>query len=131
MIDPESFETEVRELHAFFERWYSGVAKSSEVSRLDVLADSFVMIGPDADMVGRAEVRASIVAARGRRPMQIEIRNIVVRPELDLGTYEEWQTTGGAVTGRLSTAVMRSVPGLPNGLVWVHLHETWLPDIRS
>lgn len=131
MIDPESFEAEVRQLHGFFERWYSGGADSSEVSRLDALADSFVMIGPDADVVGCAEVRASIVAARGLRPMQIEIRNVVVRPELDLGTYEEWQTTRGVATGRLSTAVMRSAPGLPNGLVWIHLHETWLPDIRS
>lgn len=130
MIDPESFGTEVRQLHAFFERWYSGEAESSEVSRLDVLADSFVMIGPDADVAERVDVRASIVAARGRRPMQIEVRNVVVRPELDLGTYEEWQATRGVAIGRLSTAVMRSAPRLPNGLVWAHLHETWLPDIR-
>lgn len=71
------------------------------------------------------------MAARGHRPIRIETTNVVVPPELDLGTYEEWQTTGGVATGRLSTAVMRSVPGFPNGLAWVHLHETRLPDIRS
>lgn len=46
MIQPDSFEAEVHELHAFFERWYAGAADPSEISRLDVLADSFVMIGP-------------------------------------------------------------------------------------
>ena len=58
MIQPDSFEAEVRELHAFFERWYSGAADPSEISRLDVLADSFVMIGPDGGSNDVEEVRA-------------------------------------------------------------------------
>ena len=130
MIEPASFEAEVRELHAFFGRWYSGVAALSEFSRLDVLADSFVLIGPDGRSSNVEQVRAFIEAAYGRRPTGFRIRNVTVRPHVSVGTYEEWQTVGDVTTGRISTAVMMPDPGMPNGLRWVHLHETWLPDER-
>ena len=130
MIEPASFEAEVRELHAFFGRWYSGVADRSESSRLDALADTFVMIGPDGRTAGVEEVRAMIRSAYGQRPIDFMIKNITVRRDVPVVTYEEWQTLSGATTGRLSTAVMTLAPHQPNGLQWVHLHETWLPDAR-
>ena len=130
MIKPASFEAEVRELHAFFERWYSGVAALTEFSRMDVLADSFVLIGPDGRSSNVEQVREFVEAAYGRRPTGFEIRNVAVRPHTPVGTYEEWQTAGNATTGRISTAAMTLDPDTPNGLRWVHLHETWLPDVR-
>ena len=130
MIEPASFEAEVRELHTFFERWYSGVAALSEFSRLDVLADSFVLIGPDGRSSNVEQVRAFVETAYGRRPTGFTIRNVAVRPHAPVGTYEEWQTVGDVTTRRISTAVMMPDPGTPNGLRWVHLHETWLPDVR-
>ena len=130
MIEPSSFEAEVLELHAFFERWYSGVAALTEFSRMDVLADSFVLIGPDGRSSTVEQVREFVEAAYGRRPTGFEIRNVAVRPHTPVGTYEEWQTVGNATTGRISTAVMMLDPDTPNGLRWVHLHETWLPEVR-
>lgn len=97
---------------------------------MDVLADSFVMIGPDGRSSDAEQVRAFVEGAYGRRPTGFEIRNVAVRPDAPVGTYEEWQTVDGVATGRISTAVMVPDPGMPNGLRWVHLHETWLPDLR-
>jgi len=130
VIQPDSFEAEVHELHAFFERWYAGAADPSEISRLDVLADSFVMIGPDGESSDVEEVRAFVEAAYGRRPTEFRVLNVALRPDTPVGTYEEWQTADGVTTGRISTAVMAPEPGTPNGLRWLHLHETWLPDAR-
>lgn len=130
MIEPSSFEAEVRELHAFFERWYSGQADPSEFSRLDVLADAFTMIGPDGRTARVDEVREMVRGAYAQRPIEFTIKNVAVRSDSPVVTYEEWQTDSGVVTGRLSTAVMAPAAHLPNGLQWLHLHETWLPDSR-
>jgi len=130
VIEPVSFEAEVRELHAFFGRWYSGAASRSEFSRLDVLAEAFLMIGPDGRTANVVEVRDMIRASYGLRSIDFMIKNVSVRLDAPIGTYEEWQTDSGVTTGRLSTAVMEPAPHQPNGLQWVHLHETWLPDAR-
>lgn len=130
MIDPVAFDREVRELHAFFERWFAGTARPAELKRLDVLDDSFEMIGPDGDLQNVREVRSAIEGAHGRRPIRIEIRNVWVHPSAPVGMYEEWQTTDGRIAGRRSSVVMVNDQSTPNGLRWVHLHETWLPDAR-
>lgn len=130
MIELAAFETEVRDLHAFFERWFAGTADSDELERLDVLDGSFQMVGPDGRLQTVAQVRAAIEDAYGRRSLHIAIRNVSVHPVAPVGTYEEWQTIDGRVTGRVSSAVMMSDPSAPNGLRWMHLQETWLPDAR-
>lgn len=130
MIDGAAFEREVKELHAFFERWFVGSAGRAELERLDVLDDSFHMIDPDGRLHNVEHVRCAIADAYGRRSMLIEIRNVQVHPSAPIGTYEEWQTADGSTTGRISSAVMKSDPSAPNGLRWMHLHETWLPDAR-
>lgn len=116
MIRADSFEAEVRGLHAFFERWYSGAADPSEISRLDVPADLFVMIGPGGGSNNVDEVRAFVQAAHGCRPTEFRIRNVVVPSDAPVGTYEEWQTTDGVSTGRISTAAMTPEPATPNGI---------------
>ena len=130
MIERAAFDIEVRELHSFFERWFAGTADRAELRRLDVLDDSFHMIGPDGRLHRVGEVRSAIESAYGRRSVLIEIRNVRVHRSAPVGTYEEWQTTDGELTGRISSAVMEGDPLAPNGLRWMHLHETWLPDAR-
>ncbi len=130
MIELGAFETEVRDLHAFFERWFAGTAEPSELERLDVLDETFQMIGPDGHLHAVDQVRSTIEDAYGRRTLQIAIRNVSVHPVAPVGMYEEWQTIDGRKTGRISSAVMMSDPSAPNGLRWMHLQETWLPDAR-
>ncbi len=130
MIEPSAFENEVRELHAFFERWFAGTAEPAELDRLDVLDDTFRMVGPDGRLQTVGEIRSATEKAYGRRSVRIEIRNVWVHPSAPVGMYEEWQTTDGEVTGRSSSAVMAIDRSAPNGLRWMHLQETWLPDAR-
>ena len=47
--------------------------------------------------------------------------------DLLVATYEEWHQTGDRTTARISTGVFRHEAGAPNGLLWLHVHETWLP----
>ena len=95
-----------------------------------MLADSFIMIGPDGRASGVEQVREMVRASYGTRRIEFTIRNVALRSDSPVGTYEEWQTAYGATTGRLSTVVMAPAAHLPNGLAWLHLHETWLPDRR-
>ena len=51
----------------------------------------------------------------------------LVSGNLALATYEEWQEVEGQVTARLSSALFQRKENTPNGLVWLHVHETRLP----
>ena len=45
--------------------------------------------------------------------------------ELALATYEEWQEIDGKINARLSTVLLRAKADAPNGVEWLHVHETW------
>ncbi len=46
---------------------------------------------------------------------------------LVLVTYQEHQTTAGDRLGWQSSALFRAREGRPNGVEWLHVHETYLP----
>jgi hypothetical protein len=50
--------------------------------------------------------------------------------EMAVMTYHELQLNDGVPNQRLSTVVFRQDPAAPNGLVWVHVHETWMETER-
>jgi hypothetical protein len=61
------------------------------------------------------------------------VKEVAVRllsPQLALTTYEEWQEIEGKVTARVSTAVFKQKANTPNGVEWLHVHETWL-EVRD
>lgn len=131
-------ETEVVELHAFFEDWFTGrLDRTGEnVERAAaVLPDEFEMVTPDGEVHAGPAVRANVEAGHGSRAdadpaFEIEVRNVDARYSLDdacLLTYEEHQRVDGAWTGRRSTALFGNRPGTPNGVAWLHLQETSLP----
>ncbi len=130
-MNAAAFEQEVRELHRFFERWYAGTVDGSAFSRMDVLDPSFVMIGPGGHVFPVDRVRGMVEAGYGNRTIDIEIRNVRIVPGTCVGIYEEWHTGSDGVTGRTSTAVMAPDAAMPNGLRWMHLHETWIPAERE
>jgi len=122
---------EIVELHAFFEGWFRGDLDADAFSRLEeALAEGFVMIGPDGEGRRRGPLLEGIRAGREAHPgIEIEIRNprtVFEGGEHALLTYEEWQEGEDGPTGRISTALFRRDEGAPRGVVWVHLHETWL-----
>ena len=120
---------EIVELHEFFRQWFRGELPATDegFARFDrVMAPEFEIVSPGGKILDRAAIRA---AARDRHGSDggfaMEIRNHRHRVDLDdaaLVTYEEWQ--GGK--GRVSTALLQRKSGTPNGVEWVHVHETGL-----
>lgn len=129
---------EIVELHRFFEAWM-GQDGAGDIARLaDALGPGFEMIVPSGKLFGRDEVIAMVAGARGRRgsaarPFAIRIDDaaaFLLGSEHCLVRYIERQDGGGeGPTARWSTALFRSAPAAPCGVHWLHLHETWHPDI--
>jgi len=127
---------EIVELHDFFQGWLGGTLPATDevYARLvDTQAPEFVIVTPAGELIPSDRLLAQLRAAHGSRPSwRMWIENAELRftqGGLTVATYEEWQQhADGKVTGRLSTVVFHEQPGTPNGLVWVHVHETWLPE---
>lgn len=128
-----NWHAEIVDLHAFFEGWLGGALPNSDevFARLpDTMAEGFALVGPDGRLRERGDVLAWLRPAHGSRPGW---RIWIERPQLRLAhgdilccTYEEHQAGGGHTNARLSTVLFRARPGAPNGLEWLHVHESWL-----
>ena len=129
---------EVKELHAFFERWYAGEMPDTNegFSRMtSAIAGDFRAVGPGANHLGKPEIAMLIRDGHGKHQgsgsdFRIEVRNAAphgLGRNLCVVTYEEWQLFRGAWSARASSAVFRRRASAPNGFEWVHLHESWLP----
>ena len=124
IVTREACQTEIVELHRFFEQWLSG--EIDDFSRCDrVLATDFTMVGPGGDLQAREALVRGLLDAHGQRNVSIRVEKVVsneLGPGLTLARYEEWQDS----RGRLSTAVFRDRADTPNGIEWVTVHETWI-----
>lgn len=134
-MDSAPWQSEIVELHAFFEGWLGGTLPATDAAYarvVDTMAPEFAIVTPGGELLLREQLLAQIRGAHGSRPGW---RIWIERPALRLAfggvtvaTYEEWQRYGdGAVSARLSTAIFRAQAGAPHGLAWLHVHETWLP----
>ena len=124
---------EVDGLHAFFELWFVGELPQTRdaLARFsDVLAEEFQLIQPSGLTRSRNGISTDVFDAHGvHDDVTIETSTFEPRDadgDRCLGTYEEWQTVGDDRTGRVSTVLFRRASATPNGVEWVHLHETWL-----
>ena len=136
MTIPQKYEVEVIELHQFFQDWFNGVLTDTPAAFArfaEVMAPAFVIVMPDGRAIPREPLLSGLAQAYGswqtRGHGRIEIKNFEVRQTLADGviaTYEEWQVIEGQETARLSTVVFGHQPALKNGVVWRHVHETWL-----
>jgi len=126
---------EVVELHQFFQDWYNGdIPPTGEnFTRLaNVLSDDFVIIGPDGEATPRAPLVSGLRQAHNSRTgFEIKIEQFRFHwqvGDIALATYQEWQSGHQSKkrSGRLSTVIFKKQPETPNGLAWLHVHETWL-----
>lgn len=133
----ETCETEVQDLHEFFEAWFRGELPrtNDRLARLEAALEAdFQQVAPDGTVRDRAAVIDAVAGRHGSRrgdtdPFRIEVEEVDARVELDdvcLLTYEEHQRTDGEWRGRRSSALFEHAPDAPGGVVWRHLHETWL-----
>ena len=127
-------ETEIVELHNFFEAWYKGgIARSEKnFSRLtNVLADDFQLITATGFTVNKTLLITLMKGGYGTKQglnMRIEKVNHRVQGEnLCLLTYEEYGNTEGGLKKVLISAVLRRAPEKRNGLEWLHVHEVNVP----
>lgn len=131
---------EIEELHHFFQQWFNGTVENTDevyARFTGVLAEGFVIVSPDGQLRERTAVidglRGSYAPADSE-PVRVWVENVELRRqlpsqdgELVVVTYQEWLQRGEARRGRLSTALLRESAEAPNGLMWLHVHETWLP----
>jgi hypothetical protein len=140
----ERVRREVEELHRFFQQWFNGTVPDTDEAFArfaEVLADGMVIVSPDGRLRERDEVfrgLRSAYAPEGSEPVRVWVENVQLRrhlpsPDGDLVvvTYEEWLQRGETKRGRISSALLRAAPETPNGLEWLHLHETWLPPAEE
>ena len=130
-------EREIKDLHAFFEDWFTGRSSNTDESyaRFSMaLDDDFVIVTPEGQSIPKPPLLDGLRSAHASRAeseggFAIRVENIDAR---DLGQghwlvrYEEWQDSGGEKKGRISSAVLVENDSAPGGFTWMHVHETWL-----
>lgn len=132
MSELDVVEKEVRELHRFFQDWYRGKLDDEAFRRFPgVMGEGFTIILPDASVLPRETIVEAVRSQKGSdAEAELWIENVRVihsESEFVVATYEEWQGREGRdARGRLSTVVFMRDEETPNGLIWRHVHETWL-----
>lgn len=128
-----NYHDEIVELHRFFEKWFNGEIDENDANFerfVDVLDDGFHIINPEGRMAAREPLVRWIRGAYASQPdLRIWVDNIQLQQQhkdVLIVTYKEWQETTSTLTARQSTVVFREDEAAPNGLIWMHVHETWL-----
>ena len=124
---------ELDELHRFFAEWLTGGCEEDLGRCESALAKDFEIVWPAGNRMKRHELLDALKERYGihdGRTFRISIENVsgrMVGEGIYLLSYEEWQQTDEGRRGRQSTALLRHRDDAPNGVEWVHVHETWLP----
>ena len=124
---------EVIELHDFFSVWLRrDTAATGDFARCEnAIAADFRMVTPEGEMHLRAEVIERIRSMRASVGSDFRIQILqpsVVwqRDDAVLLEYIEQQYRDGRETNRRSTVLFIDEPTAPCGVLWRHLHETWI-----
>lgn len=129
MTTQDAVATEIAYLHAAFEAWFHG-ADDADFDRFErSLADDFTFIPPSGEPIERSALVEGLRRSYGENPIRIRIERPVVHWERDgaiLATYEEWHDHAEYVTARRSTVLFTRDHQAPAGLLWRHVHETWI-----
>ena len=133
---------EVAETHQFLQDWYNGAIDNNDANfaRIsDVLTRSFVRITEEGRAIPRQawlqrlrDAHGSWRAPRSEGPGsgKIFIKNLRIRlieGPMVLLTFEEHHQIGERTRRVLNTALFQLEEGLPNNVIWYHLHQTALP----
>jgi len=136
----EHVRAEIEDLHRCFVDWFGGRCENGDGwferhfrARFDA---QFEIVLPGGTRHRGDEFLVGLRAAHGSNPdFAIRIREVAARPApggLWIATYQEWQRNARqslpANNARLTSALLAPEAGAPCGLVWLHAHETWLPE---
>jgi hypothetical protein len=124
-----AIEREIIELHAVFEQWFRGEGPT-DLDRVErVLAPDFTMVRPNGSLVRRKQLMSDLAQARSSRRLDISVEHLEMiwqSSDSCLATYEEVHHHDEYTTRRRSTALFHRSDIAPNGVVWQHVHETWI-----
>lgn len=132
-------EQEIVGLHRFFEAWFRGAFADRERGFrrfADVMAPSFTIVSPKGTATELPALSDGLRSAFGSwdASSSIEVDDVALRfahADLSVLTYVEKQHVRGARSARLSTVVMQQDESTPNGVRWLHVHETWMPGMAG
>lgn len=122
---------EIDQLHEFFEAYFSGAETSLERAEA-VLAPEFTIVGTDgveSDREGTLEMLSDGHAHTSDLTITTSDHRLVLRSEeVIVATYLEHHELSERHNHRLSTVIFVADPTTPNGLLWHHVHETWVTE---
>lgn len=122
---------EVKELHQFFQDWFCGTLPNTDAAFArfaDTIHPDFSIVGPDGNVTQQTALTGALRGAHSAGEFKIWVENAqakAVGGGLTLVMYEEWQIRNGEQTVRQSSVLFRPKPNTPNGVEWLHVHETW------
>lgn len=131
----EQCEQEIVGLHVFFEQWLRAEIPESYESMkrfTDVTPPGFHLVTTSGNVQAYEEICGMIFDGYGTRPtMKLWVDNVQLLHTLPDGhylvSYHELQQYGdGETSVRISTVLLHEKPDAPNGLEWLHVHETWI-----
>lgn len=123
---------EVIDRHDGFVTWFTGQGDDSVMAAMEaVFPPGMVLISPDASVCPHEQLIPMLREARGKRDAGFRImidapRILWSSDDVALVEYIERQVIAGEPTARRSTALFTRADGTPNGVVWRHVHETWI-----
>ncbi len=125
------WQREIDELHQFFEAWFQGRVSSLERAE-NAFSPDFTHIGPDGELRTREQIVTMLHHGRGHsdtlRITTSGHRLVLAGPDAIVATYIESHDLPDRRDHRISTVTFIPAPGTPNGLHWLHVQETCLPD---
>lgn len=129
----EQCQQEILDFHHFFEEWFAGRLPNSDEAfarAMVAVGEAFALVSPNGRLTDRHTLMCGLRGEHnGRSQFRIWIENFQLQQQhsdIAIATYEEWQKIGDAISSRLSTAVFQQDPAAPNGVKWLHVHETWI-----
>ena len=126
------------DLHDFLRDWLIGaLPRTAEAFAPfdEAMAPDLRVISPLGTLTLRDDLLNEFEGTHGvlsgkAGAFEIRVENDCVLHDLGewaVVNYEEWHVLDGEASARLATVLYRRREGAPNGVEWVHVHETWLP----
>ena len=133
------YHREVAEFFQFFQEWFGGTSPDTNEHYARItngIPDDSTYINPKGELISTKSFFSGMRSKHGNIPgMRMWVDNIRLHWEegdLALVTFEEWAQAPDAVPeGRMSTTIFRKKPETPNGIEWLHTHETLLPKTET
>jgi hypothetical protein len=132
------YHREITEFFQFFSEWFDGSSPNTDehyARIINVIPKDSTYINPEGKLIaGESYFRDDIRKTHDSLPeLKMSMKNFRLQWETDdlaLVIFEEWSQASVAVPGaRLCSVIFRKNPATPNGIEWLHVHETLLQTL--